>query len=519
MTLRELYNYVLAAISKRPKGAATEHGKSMKRANVTPVPSVLDVKHHTESFVSALSGSTGTKEKKSTEEKKNKDDESDNKAEQVPESEQQHASGSAKDASGKKVEFDLLDVPPSSTAAVAPVSQAGNVTYRDRLGGYLHPRDMRRLVTPFSSSNSQEIMVRRHCILLNCDPLRAIVLRDRLLLLVPDDSEAVLETLAKRILGGREEMEDSVFGTSPTTESGKSQKETSSRDDKGGLFSGLTGHGKRKDSKQSDSGVSDATVEETEDESDEDSMADEWEDLQGGRWIDLPFELKAVDAVLQTVSIMLAEDVELLQEAVYDTIDEVINNGNALVGDQDQKILRALKNEIKEMNARVDNFVRAITEALDDLEDLSLMNLSRLITHPELFIQPVPRAVLEEESDEPELILEVFMQQALSIHNQLDLLKSQVTTSEELMAMQLDTVRNRLLLIDAIISIVSLTVSIAALVGSIYGMNVIIGVEDDPNAFTKIVAGSSVACVILLLLFLFIFYRALAVPNVNNIAY
>jgi magnesium transporter len=512
MTLRELYNYVLAAISKRPKGPATEHGKSTKRANVTPVPSVLDVKHHTESFVSALGGSIG-----STEKKQNKDGESDNKVEQVSESEQQHASGSARDSSGKKVEFDLLDVP--STAAVAPLGPAGNITYRDRLGGYLHPRDMRRLVTPFSSSNSQEIMVRRHCILLNCDPLRAIVLRDRLLLLVPDDSEAMLETLAKRILGGREEMEDSVFGTSPTTESGRSQKETSSRDDKGGLFSGLTGHGKKKDSKQSDSGVSDATVEETEDESDEDSMADEWEDLQGGRWIDLPFELKAVDAVLQTVSIMLAEDVELLQEAVYDTIDEVLNNGNALVGDQDQKILRALKNEIKEMNARVDNFVRAITEALDDLEDLSLMNLSRLITHPELFIQPVPRAVLEEESDEPELILEVFMQQALSIHNQLDLLKSQVTTSEELMAMQLDTVRNRLLLIDAIISIVSLTVSIAALVGSIYGMNVIIGVEDDPNAFTKIVAGSSVACVILLLLFLFIFYRALALPNVNNIAY
>jgi magnesium transporter len=35
------------------------------------------------------------------------------------------------------------------------------------------------------------------------------------------------------------------------------------------------------------------------------------------------------------------------------------------------------------------------------------MNLSRLLTHPERFLQPVPEEILREESDEPELILEV----------------------------------------------------------------------------------------------------------------
>jgi hypothetical protein len=55
--------------------------------------------------------------------------------------------------------------------------------HKDRLGGYLHPRDMRRLVTPFSSSNEPGIIVRRHVMLFNFDPLRAIILRDRLLVL------------------------------------------------------------------------------------------------------------------------------------------------------------------------------------------------------------------------------------------------------------------------------------------------------------------------------------------------
>ena len=491
MTLRELYNYVLAAISKRPlgMGSPAKQKKSMKRANVVPVipfPSALGVKNRpTESFVSSLGGSDR--------EIGDYDDEI---------KDETHDAGESKEAE-KKVTFVAPDTHPRHDDKPAPApGTKGHVTYRERLGGYLHPRDMRRLVTPFSSSNAQEIMVRRHVILLNCDPLRAIVLRDRLLMLVPDDAESLLEILTKRIIGGRAEMEDSVFGASPVNET---PEDNIIDDSKSG-----------KDIKRSESnlsGITGATAEET-DESEEYSEDDEWKDIEGRGWIDMPFELKAVDAVLNSVSIMLAEDVELLQEAVYDTIDEVLSEGRTVRGDHNQKIFRSLKNAIKEMSHRIDNFVRAINEALDDLEDLSLMNLSRLITHPELFIQPVPRSVLEEESDEPELILEVFMQQALSTANQVDLLKGQITTSEELMAMQLDTVRNRLLLINAIVSLFTLTLSVAALVGSIYGMNVIIGLEDDPDAFTKIVAGTSVACVIFLCLLLYIFYRALALPHV-----
>jgi hypothetical protein len=66
-----------------------------------------------------------------------------------------------------------------------------------------------------------------------------------------------------------------------------------------------------------------------------------------------------------------------------------------------------------------------------------------------------------------------------------------------------------------VISVVALTVSVAALVGSIYGMNVIIGVEDDPVAFRRIVIGTSVSCLLFLLILLYIFYRALVRPDVN----
>ena len=523
MTLRELYNYVLAAISTRPPGVSVkEHVKTMKRAGIPIVPPVVPQvvePRNIPSFISSISSEIETDSRargvgdhqqseaeagdiriedsvRGNESESNKDEGTPSKEDKVP--------GQTIDDQGKKVSFRVSAIGSPAprqgkTAEAAPGKQ--HVTYRERLGGYLHPRDMRRLVTPFSSTNSQEIMVRRHVILLNCDPLRAIVLRDRLLILVPESSESILEILAVRILGGREEMENSVFGASPVNVEASS---TGAKVKTGG----------KGESNVSDV-ASDATVEET-DLSDDESEDDEWDDLQGRGWIDMPFELKAVDAVLHTVSVMLAEDEELLQEAVNDSIDEVLAQSRAVIGDYSQQILRTLKIAIKEMSSRVDNFVHAINEALDDLEDLSLMNLSRLITHPERFIQPVSRGVLDEESDEPELILEVYMQQALSIYNQLDLLKGNVATSEELMAMQLDTVRNRLLLINAILlQVVALSVSVAALVGSIYGMNVIIGVEDDPTAFRRIVIGTSVSCVLFLVFLLYIFYRALALPNVN----
>uniref|UniRef100_A0A7S1V206 Uncharacterized protein n=1 Tax=Grammatophora oceanica TaxID=210454 RepID=A0A7S1V206_9STRA len=106
-----------------------------------------------------------------------------------------------------------------STPVMAPPKK------RARLGGYLHPRDMRRLVTPFSSSNEPELIVRRHVMLLNFDPLRAIVLRDRLLVLVPDGADSILGSLAKRVRGGLAEVEDSVFGSE---HSSSEQQQTSS---------------------------------------------------------------------------------------------------------------------------------------------------------------------------------------------------------------------------------------------------------------------------------------------------
>ena len=225
----------------------------------------------------------------------------------------------------------------------------------------------------------------------------------------------------------------------------------------------------------------------------------EWDDLEGRNWIEMPFELQCVDAVLSSVIKLLMDDSSDLRSRILKVLEQLQHSGEkgttgtvVAPGDHTQERLRLLKDEVKEMESRVQGFVRAISNILDDEEDMALMNLSRIITHPERFIQPVSREILEEESDEPELILEAHLQQALGEVNALELQKGKITNAEELVSLQMDTIRNRLLYINTVVSLLSLSVAVASMIGSIFGMNLINHLEDDEGAFLKVVIGTIV---------------------------
>jgi len=381
--------------------------------------------------------------------------------------------------------------------------------HKERLGGYLHPRDMRRLVTPFSSSNEPQLMVRRHVMLLNFDPLRAIVLRDRLLVIVPDGADSILIDLERRVRGGITEMENQVFGKERTPKSSVAstmKKSRSSAD-----FEANDGSTQVDNDDKKDSTFSDKTDIVSSD--DDNIVEDEWEELQKMNWDNMPFELQSVDAVLQTVTAMLVVDARKVHHRSTVAMSELRGDApgqkrRSGPGEHAQERLRLHKDEVKMMESRVQGFVRAMNEVLDDDEDMTLMNLSRLLTHPERFLQPVPEEILHEESDEPELILEVYLQQALSIVNELDLLKGQIITTEEQISMQLDAIRNRLLFINTLLSVASLCVAIGSFVGSIFGMNLTNHIEDHPTAFTRVTVGTVVGMILAWALLSRIFQQA-----------
>ena len=154
-----------------------------------------------------------------------------------------------------------------------------------------------------------------------------------------------------------------------------------------------------------------------------------------------------------------------------------------------QELLRQCKNEISILEGRTEGMDRAMEEVLGEDEDLALMNLTKLITEPGKFIQPVSKTVLEEEGDEPELIIEAYSQQSLSTLNGLKLLRGQVQSTEELVSMQLDRNRNRLLAYNTLLSLVTACLAAAGLVGSFFGMNIKTGIEQEDGACPTVVWG------------------------------
>ena len=218
--------------------------------------------------------------------------------------------------------------------------------------------------------------------------------------------------------------------------------------------------------------------------------------------------------MLSCVSSLLSGDASELRRKVYIAMAALRGDSKkSTPGDHAQEKLRILKDGVGEMEARVQGFVRALNLVLDEDEDMSLMNLSRLITHPERFIQPVSQEILEEESDEPELLLESYMQQSLSVVNTLELLKGQITSTEELVTMKLDAIRNRLLYISTMVSIASLCVATASLVGSIFGMNLLNNLENDANAFAQVLIGTLLGSIGLFMFISFWAYRSGVLPQ------
>ena len=428
--------------------------------------------------------------------------------------------------------------------SAAEKDNATPITYRERLGGFLHPRDMRKLVTPFSASNEPELIVRRHAMLLNFDPLRAIVLRDRLIVLVPDGADSILVELEKRVLeGGNDGMTNTMLKSGSNVSLDEYVNDSSHQSEGNNAAPSRTDLSITADGNDTTVPKNDAVNEALEELltaaiGKEEKLSDasaavtaplsipetgeldyihnfadsEWEELDAKDWIDLPFELQCADAVLHCVLAILADDVLDLQLAANSLISDLLLPG-ADFGDHAQDILRGLKNHIKEMTSRVDGFCRALDTLLEDYEDMALMNLSRLLSHPERFIQPVPQGVLEEESDEPELILEAHLQRGHTLKNGLGLVQGQIHSTEDFAIRKSDTIRNRLLYINMLISILSLAVALGSFIGSIFGMNVINGYEDSDSAFLIIVIATVCGAILLVALMLLSIRKVGALPN------
>jgi magnesium transporter len=113
------------------------------------------------------------------------------------------------------------------------------------------------------------------------------------------------------------------------------------------------------------------------------------------------------------------------------------------------------------------------------------MNLSRLLTHPQRFVNPT-NDILLEESEEAELLVDCHLWEGTVLANELKLLGKEADRSEKDLSIHLDSLRNRLLYINTLVTVAGLVVAVGSLIAGIFGVNTPFVLMNDPTAFRRI---------------------------------
>lgn len=144
--------------------------------------------------------------------------------------------------------------------------------------------------------------------------------------------------------------------------------------------------------------------------------------------------------------------------------------------------LREFKNTINEFEAQVDGVRRVLMVLLDNEEDLRLLYLTKLYDEPNLLSD-----LWSIDSEEIEVLIENYLQDIFSTRTKAELLQHRISNTESLVMMQLDSMRNYLLGVDLIFSIVVISLSVGTFIAGVFGMNLHSGLESADGWFLGVV--------------------------------
>lgn len=202
--------------------------------------------------------------------------------------------------------------------------------------GRIQSRDLRRLDILYTPQEEPAILIRRHAVLISLDPLRVIVMWNRVVGFVPEGADTLLKTLYINM-----KVWDGEGGNG--TELNQNQLSISSSTSN--PHSPLT-----------------------------------------------PFEMRAYEAIFGTVVEILKQEEKLLREKI-DGIVSILNK-YSIVPVKVQDKVRQYKHEVTEKLQRVQAHLNVIQDIMDDDEQMALMNLTLLRDKPTLYRPPLSAEIL-----------------------------------------------------------------------------------------------------------------------------
>jgi hypothetical protein len=187
----------------------------------------------------------------------------------------------------------------------------------------------------------------------------------------------------------------------------------------------------------------------------------------------LAFELQVLEAALSCVVQKFQRQLAMVGPVLEALLSETISNPTDITIGR----LTSLKKSIFAYTQGVQAKLNAIRELLGNNRDMADMYLDDRVA---------------EDHEEVELLLEAYASDLLEIEMEAMSMTAQIEDTMELIALHLNGQRNRIIRLSLIMEMLALTAGSGAFIGSIFGMNLLSGLEGHPSAFYWTVGGTSV---------------------------
>ena len=206
------------------------------------------------------------------------------------------------------------------------------------------------------------------------------------------------------------------------------------------------------------------------------------------------FEHVVLEAALNVVCNNLLRRVRALSPAVSSALDglRAESRGLDVIITQVDELL-PLKNKIDELRKRVKEIKRAITDILNNDEDMAMMYLSASSSEsidrsPTSSIEPVlnvKAAVVD--TMNLEMLYENYLNEIEWVASEVEEMNDEIVNTEENVVLQLDLLRNRILRFELFLSISSFVVTCGTRVAGLFGMNLLSHFEHN-NMFFYVIS-------------------------------
>lgn len=211
-----------------------------------------------------------------------------------------------------------------------------------------------------------------------------------------------------------------------------------------------------------------------------------------------PFELVVIEALLGHVCSHESSKASVLIQTAKDVLSCITYTDNSSNQKKDAFLemqrklgqLLPLKNKVDELEAKCTEVASAIAEVLKNDEDMAAMRLSEIAALRKLD-KDFTSSSLDDGDPynlhvEVELLFEDYLLQMDEVLHSLRSIQSSITNTEEVVEIELDLLRNRIMRYEMLIELAGLVVGVAAAVTGALGMNLLNSWEEHPTMFFNV---------------------------------